>query len=123
MTKAYRNFSRLRDRHRFRAWLVRITWRLAIDHYRSHKRRTALESVAAPNGSAETAADVLAARERSERLWRAIDALPEKLRIVTVLAGIEEHDVHEVSILLNLPEGTVKSRMFLARHRLKELLQ
>ena len=123
MTKAFRNLGRLRERHCFRAWLVRITWRLAIDHYRSHKRRTALESVATPNGKTETAADVLAARERSERLWRAIDALPEKLRIVTVLAGIEEHDIHEVSLLLNLPEGTVKSRMFLARQRLKELLQ
>jgi RNA polymerase sigma-70 factor, ECF subfamily len=124
MTKAYRSFGRLRERHCFRAWLVRIAWRLAIDHHRSHKRRTTLESVAAaPNGSAEAADDVLAARERSERLWKAIDALPEKLRIVTVLAGIEEHDVHQVSLLLNLPEGTVKSRMFLARQRLKELLQ
>ena len=67
--------------------------------------------------------DVLAARERSLRLWGAIDTLPEKLRIVTVLAGIEEHDIQEVALLLDLPEGTVKSRLFLARQRLRELLQ
>jgi len=123
VTKAYRKFARLRQRDRFRAWLVRITWRLAIDLHRSSKRRTARESFPAPGGTPDTAADVLAARERSAHLWTAIDALPEKLRIVTVLAGIEEHDIREVSRLLDLPEGTVKSRLFLARQRLKELLQ
>jgi RNA polymerase sigma-70 factor (ECF subfamily) len=123
LTKAYRGFCRLRERDRYRAWLVRITWRMALDHRRSQKRRTARESVPTPNGPSETAADVLVARERSERLWEAIDALPEKLRIVTILAGIEEHDIREVSLLLDLPEGTVKSRLFLARQRMKELLQ
>ena len=40
-----------------------------------------------------------------------------------LLAGIEEHDVREVAKLLGLPEGTVKSRLFTARQRLKELMQ
>lgn len=123
LTRAYRNLARLRDRDRFRAWLVRITWRLALDHQRSCRRRAIRESVPAPGSGIETAADLLSARERSERLWTAIEALPEKLRIVTVLAGIEEHDIREVSRLLDLPEGTIKSRLFLARQRLKELLQ
>jgi RNA polymerase sigma-70 factor (ECF subfamily) len=65
----------------------------------------------------------LEARERAERLWAAIDALPDKLRVAIVLANIEEHDIGEVARLLDLPEGTVKSRLFLARQRLKELLQ
>src|SRR3982750_4758425 len=43
--KAYRSFSQLRDRDRFRAWLVRMTWRLAIDRRRGDKRRTAREEV------------------------------------------------------------------------------
>src|SRR6267378_5487482 len=38
--KAYRSFSQLRDRERFRAWLVRMTWRLAIDRQRGDRRRT-----------------------------------------------------------------------------------
>ena len=56
-------------------------------------------------------------------LWTAIDALPEKLRVVIVLASIEGHDVREVAALLRVPEGTVKSRLFLARQRLKEALR
>jgi RNA polymerase sigma-70 factor (ECF subfamily) len=56
-------------------------------------------------------------------LWAAIDALPEKLRIALVLSGIEGYDVSEVATLLEVPQGTVKSRLFLARRRLKEQLQ
>ena len=39
--KAYRSFRELRDRERFRAWLVRMTWRLALDRRRSDRRRQA----------------------------------------------------------------------------------
>src|SRR5215468_10985283 len=41
--KAYRSFHQLRDRDRFRAWLVRMTWRLAIDRRRGDHRREARE--------------------------------------------------------------------------------
>jgi RNA polymerase sigma-70 factor (ECF subfamily) len=41
---------------------------------------------------------------------------------VIVLAGIEGHDVREVAALLDVPDGTVKSRLFLARKQLKERL-
>jgi len=122
--KAHRNFGQLRDRDRFRAWLVRMTWRMALDRLRSNKRRVAREDhgdvwLPASAGSGE---DVHARRERAAHLWRAIDALSEKLRIVIVLAGIQEYDIKEVSALLELPEGTVKSRLFAARQQLKDAL-
>ena len=135
--KAYRRFRQLRDRERFRAWLVRMTWRLAIDRQRHDRRREARDR--SPEGLRHTSSqghassvaqgfspavlDHLEARERADRLWAAIDALPDKLRVAIVLANIEEHDLGEVARLLDLPEGTVKSRLFLARQRLKELLQ
>ena len=131
--KAYRSFSRLRDRERFRAWLVRITWRLALDRQRGDRRRAARDR--SPEGLRHTspasvaqglspAADAeVIARERARHLWAAIDALPEKLRVAIVLANIEGHDVDEVARLLALPAGTVKSRLFLARQKLKEHLQ
>ena len=62
-------------------------------------------------------------RERAERLWHAIDELPEKLRQSIVLSAIEGYDVREVAQLLGLPEGTVKSRLFLARKALAQRLQ
>ena len=116
--RAYRCFRQLRDRERFRAWMVRMTWRMALDRQRTDRRRTSREQTVAPDPVSTPAA----AEERAALLWQAIDVLPEKLRIVTVLAGIEGHDMREVAVLLAIPEGTVKSRLFQARLRMKEFL-
>lgn len=121
--KAHRCFSQLRDRDSFRAWLVRTTWRLAIDRWRSDRRRTAREQSGMREAPDPTAEGIAAERERAERLWRAIEDLPEKLREVIVLSAIQGHDVREVGTLLGLPEGTVKSRLFLARKGLAQRLQ
>jgi RNA polymerase sigma-70 factor (ECF subfamily) len=123
LVKAYRSFRRLRDRTRFRAWLVRLSWRLAIDRQRANRRRGDRGRAHADTAPAPSAVDDAEARERAARLWEGIDALPEKLRVAIVLAGIEGHDIREVALLLGVPEGTVKSRLFLARRRLKERLQ
>jgi len=120
--KAYQSFARLRNRERFRAWLVRITWRLALDRRRGDMRRTAREDASDPPAATGAADEGLVATERAALLWQAIDALPEKLRVAVVLANIEGHDVEEVARLLALPAGTVKSRLFLARRKLKESL-
>jgi len=120
--KAYRSFTLLRDRDRFRAWLMRMTWRLAIDRWRSDRRRTAREQ-AVKNGEEPSTEEIAVSRERAERLWEAIDTLPEKLRIVVVLGAIEGHDIRTMARLLNLPEGTVKSRLYLARKGLAESLR
>jgi RNA polymerase sigma-70 factor (ECF subfamily) len=124
--RAYQSFSRLRDRDRFRAWLVRITWRLALDRIRAARRREARETavmVQEMNSPERTVEDVRAAREFEQRLARALDELPEKLRVVVLLGAIEGHDTREVGRRLDLPEGTVKSRLFHARKKLAEMLQ
>jgi RNA polymerase sigma-70 factor (ECF subfamily) len=121
--KAYRSFTQLRDRERFRAWLVRITWRLALDRQRGDRRRLDRDYHSWPGPLGPAAEQDLLARERARLLWNAIDALPEKLRVTIVLANIEGHDVDEVARLLDVPLGTVKSRLFLARQKLKESLQ
>ena len=122
LAKAYRSFRTLRDRDRFRAWLVRMTWRLALDRRRNDRRRQARDGNTDLPLTHSTEEDVLA-RERSQQLWAAIDALPEKLRVVMVLGAIEGYDVVEVGKLLGVPAGTVKSRLFLGRQRLKDALQ
>jgi RNA polymerase sigma-70 factor (ECF subfamily) len=123
LLKAFHAFDQLRDRERFRAWLVRMTWRLAIDRRRGDRRRMLREQVDGGASLNPEGVDAMIGRERAEHLWHAIDALPEKLRVVVVLAGIEEHDLRAVARLLGLPEGTVRSRLFNARKRLKEFLQ
>jgi RNA polymerase sigma-70 factor (ECF subfamily) len=123
--RAHRAFTSLRDRNRFRGWLVRVAFRLALDRQRGDRRRrhredaVALE-VARRNESVEETAT---RAEVKERVTEAVDALPEKLRIVTLLAAIEGHDVAGVARLLDLPEGTVKSRLHAARKVLAKRLR
>lgn len=121
--RAYRSFHLLRDREKFRGWLARIAWRLALDRIRASKRREARELAAVPRSSERTVEDVAAHSEFERRVQRAIDELPEKLRIVVVLAAIQGHEMGEVARLLDLPEGTVKSRLHLARKELAAKLR
>jgi RNA polymerase sigma-70 factor (ECF subfamily) len=121
--RAYRNFSKLRDRGRFRAWLVRITWRLAIDRQRSSKRRVLREQIHGQTSEKGPGIGSPISHELARQVWQAIDGLPEKLRSVTILAGIEEYNTREVAELLGLPEGTVKSRLHEARQRLRKELE
>jgi RNA polymerase sigma-70 factor, ECF subfamily len=120
--RAYRRFRGLRDPQHFRAWIVRVSWRLAIDRWRADRRRAVREQVAITDrGGQDVEADAARA-ERSALLWKAIDGLPRKLRGVLILNALQGHDVREVARLLGIPEGTVKSRLFLARKELAESL-
>jgi RNA polymerase sigma-70 factor (ECF subfamily) len=123
--RAHRSFATIRDRDRFRAWLVRTTFRLALDRIRGEKRRARREdavAIEAPS-RADSAEDEAARSELREHVAEAVAALPEKLRLVTVLVAIEEQDTAAVARLLELPEGTVRSRLHRARKELAEKLR
>jgi len=126
MLKAYRSFHRLRDRTRFRAWLVRISFRLALDRLRSTKRRELrdqLWSQPAHHPPVASAEDVAASNQFQLHLDRALAELPEKLRLALLLSAMEGHSLEEVAELVGAPLGTVKSRIFLARKQLAEKLR
>jgi RNA polymerase sigma-70 factor, ECF subfamily len=116
--KAHRHFSRLRNRDSFRAWLVRTTWRLALDRRRADSRRVRRESEHARLSEERPRHELM-----PDDVWRIIDGLPEKLRLTLTLAAIEGHDLRTVAQLLGTPEGTVKSRLFKARKVIKESLR
>ncbi len=123
LLRAYRRFERLRDRGRFRGWLVRIAFRLALDRARSSKRREVRETLwsqAAPLPSTE---DLAATSEFQALLEAAMEELPEKQRLVLLLAAMQGHSLEEVAEMLGLPVGTVKSRLFFARKQLAEKLR
>lgn len=126
MLRAYQKFDRLRDATRFRAWLVRITFRLALDRWRSARRREQRETEwALPERrpSPPTTEDIAASNAFQARLEKAVEELPAKLRLVLLLAAMEGYTLEEVAELLGVPLGTVKSRLFFARKRLSEKLR
>jgi RNA polymerase sigma-70 factor, ECF subfamily len=125
LLRAFRRFNHLRDRTRFRAWLVRISFRLAIDRLRSSQRRLLRETVwtALPSQAPANAEQLTAFTEFQLHLNAAVDALPEKFRMVLLLSAIEGYSTEEVAEMLSLPAGTVKSRLFFARKQLAEKLR
>ena len=70
-----------------------------------------------------TTEDLAASSEFQAHLDRAVDELSPKLRIVLLLAAMEEHPLDDVAEMLRLPVGTVKSRLFKAKKQLAEKLQ
>jgi RNA polymerase sigma-70 factor (ECF subfamily) len=126
MLRAYRQFERLRDRSRFKAWLVRIAFRLALDRLRSGKRRElrdTLWSQPEHHPPAATAEDLAASNEFQAHLDKALAELPEKLRLVLLLAAMEGRTIDEIAAMLGISTGTVKSRIFYARRQLAEKLR
>jgi len=126
LLRAYRHFDRLRNRNRFRAWLVRIAFRLALDRLRSKKRsevRDTLWSQPEHRPPAATAEDLAASNEFQTHLDRALEELPEILRLVLLLAAMEGHTIEEIAGMVGIPTGTVKSRIFYARKQLAEKLR
>ena len=124
LLRAYRHFARLRQPERLKPWLVRTAWRLSIDRMRSASRREQREyDAAAGMPLPPTTEDIAGEQQFLRRLEEAVDALPEKLRRVVILAAIEGYDMRETAKLLDLPEGTVRSRLNRARRLLAEKLR
>src|SRR5437868_9686820 len=123
LLRAYRRLDRLRERNRFRAWIVRISFRLALDRLRAYKRRQARESQWVFENSRNATHHHDDSAEFQRQLDRALDEIPEKQRLVVLLAAMEGHSLAEVSVLLAIPVGTVKSRLFFARKTLAEKLR
>jgi RNA polymerase sigma-70 factor, ECF subfamily len=126
LLRAYRQFDRLRDRTRFRAWLVRIAFRLSLDRLRSGKRRELRDNLWSQPEHQPPAAnveDLAASNEFQAHLDSALAELPEKLRLVLLLAAMEGHTIDEIASMLSISTGTVKSRIFYARRQLAEKLR
>ncbi len=118
------------DRSRpFRFWIIRI----ALNKCRDYRRRQAVRGffsrarpldeglhVAenAPGPDAEAAG-----RQELARARRAIDALPQNLRVVLLLRTIEEMSQTEVAQLLDVSEKTVETRLYRARIKLTDMLR
>jgi RNA polymerase sigma-70 factor (ECF subfamily) len=118
--RAHQKLAGLRDPDRFRAWVAQISRRIALNRLRSNVRARRREEAA--TSSAELQAIDIAgiAEERVfvQRVSSAIEQLPEKLREVILLSAIQDLDHADIARILGIPEGTLRSRLHLARKKL-----
>jgi RNA polymerase sigma-70 factor, ECF subfamily len=121
---AYQKFSQLRDAERFRAWVNRIAFRLALNRQRETRRQLARDT-AWQSTQSEIADGARTAEDRllAQQLRQSIAALPEKFRQVLQLSVVEDMEATDVAVVLGIPAGTVRSRLHTARRLLLEAMQ
>jgi RNA polymerase sigma-70 factor (ECF subfamily) len=114
----------------FTVWLARLTRNLLIDHYRRSKLQRATDSIEEQlpmiedtHAMSARADGLLAGREASEVLQGALSKLSPELRETVILRDLEELEYREIAQVLNVPEGTVKSRLNRGRAELARILR
>lgn len=132
LIKIHRALPRFQDGN-FRSWLLRIVTNTCYDYLRSQRRRAtvSLEDLTEPAGTEFPAlrADeqqnpelVVTRQESMQFLLRTIDDLPDWHRDVVLLVDVHGYDYAEAANMLDLPLGTVKSRLSRARAALRDRL-
>jgi RNA polymerase sigma-70 factor (ECF subfamily) len=100
--------------------IIQTTW---IDNVRSRRSDTAsLETSQIPEARDRRSEQAPENHNMLDRVSRILDQLPEDQRAVMVLVAVEEHSYQEVSKILEIPVGTVMSRLYRARARVQSEL-
>lgn len=131
--KAYKNLDSFRLESSFYTWLYRIAMNLAIDLTRKKKRQGTTsfdEAVASKNldgGISElhhgdSPSKKLERKETYKLIMDALEKLPADQKQVILLRELEGLSYKEISDVMDIPEGTVMSRLFYARKKLQKLL-
>ncbi|MCX5999018.1 MAG: RNA polymerase sigma factor [Chloroflexi bacterium] len=109
------------EKGKFKTWLYRVTVNHCISHCRKKRLRTfSLEAAREatdfdpPDVSSRTPEEMSLARERNERVRKAVQSLEPKHRAVVVLRYFDDLSYDEIAHALEIPLGTVKSRLNLA---------
>jgi RNA polymerase sigma-70 factor (ECF subfamily) len=114
----------------FTTWLTRLTRNLLIDHYRRTRNLRVTDSIEEQLPRVEQGFvsvnrpdSQLAGREASEMLQAALGRLSPELRETIILRDLQEMEYREIAQVLDIPEGTVKSRLNRGRAELARILK
>lgn len=124
LTKAFRNLHLYRPMYAFSTWI----YRLGINHIRDHHRRRRREAGKEPmrddlSAGGPSALQTLETSQRNLDIQNAVNRLPERYRLPLFLLHLEEKSLEEIAGILELPTGTVKSRLHRGREQLRKILR
>jgi RNA polymerase sigma-70 factor (ECF subfamily) len=117
-----RGIGRLEDERAFPAWAYRIVSRRCARNIRAAARRRELAATASAEPVVEDGSEPGSELDH-DRLRTAIRTLPEDQRAAVALFHLEEMSVAEVAVALDVPAGTVKTRLMHARRKLRAALE
>ena len=118
--KVFENLHRYDGGFPLVAWILSVSRNLCIDRYRRRKREKSFrfisdEAVTALLKSEDDPAGLALKKERTQMLFSALSEIPEDLAEILILRDLNGLAYDEIGKALELPEGTVKSRLFRAR--------
>ena len=129
--KAYRYYDKFTEGTNLKAWLFRILKNTFINSYRkkqSEPHRSAFNDIedsfesqisSEAQGRLPSPEEDILENVLDEDVQRALDELPEDYRMVVLLADLEGFSYQEIADILDIPPGTVMSRLYRARRRLE----
>ena len=134
--KAYRGFGGFQQGTNLKAWLYRILTNTYINTYRAKKRRPEESDIedldnlylyhrlspAMSSGAGRSAEDEVLERFTETEVKEAIEALPEQFRMTVLLGDVEGFSYKEIAEILDVPIGTVMSRLHRGRRALQKRL-
>lgn len=123
--KVYLHCKELKNDSGFKAWMMQILVRTAYKAGKKKGRELPDEEVIdkADTRTERSSLEQVLVKEDSRMLSEAIHRLPIKQRTVVILYYYQEYSVSEIAHMLGLREGTVKSRLHVARERLRGMLE
>ncbi len=134
--RAYRAYGTFQEGTNLRAWLYRILTNTFINSYRAKKRRPEVSDVEdiedlylyrrvgefAVQGTGRSAEEELMDHFTEGDIKDAIEALPEQFRVAVLLSDVEGFSYKEIADILDVPIGTVMSRLHRGRRALQKAL-
>lgn len=128
MLHIYRALDRFKGQSSFSTWVYRITMNTCLDELRRRKARAStsldalLENGWAPTNEKDNPEQSAIEAERRRALSKAIQSLPEDMRSVIILREMQGLSYEEISDVLSVNMGTIKSRISRAREKLRQLI-
>ncbi|MFQ5638066.1 MAG: RNA polymerase sigma factor [bacterium] len=126
--KVYKNLAKFQFESKVSTWIAKIAYNTCLNHLKK-KAVPLFDDLTAPDESIDNCvpdlyspADYAAKKDLSSKLQAEIEKLPLQFRTILTLYHLDEMRYAEITEILGLPEGTVKSYLFRARKMLKERL-
>jgi RNA polymerase sigma-70 factor, ECF subfamily len=126
--RVYKHLKKFDPAYPFKVWLFHILANLCKNHIRQKKTREkmvvsaddAVELAISPTADPDK---LFSQTEIQAQVWKAIGELPEKFREIIILNHFQEMSYDQIAQVLEIPRGSVMSRLYYARLKLREILE
>ncbi len=128
--KVWKNLETYSEKNKFTQWINTITANTCRDYLKSKSHKIERENYeddeelnSIKDNENRTPEAIIDKKDRQKAVLKAVDKLPKKMKEVIILYEFESRSYEEISKRLNIPTGTVRSRLSNARSELKEALK